>query len=84
MGKRLVARIEMEQSQLRAVRGILDELKTCLSALDKAVQHSRSLKNDPSLEWVHDQLEARHGELSGLAVGIRESVEYLTRTDIEP
>lgn len=84
MGKRLVAKVELEQSQLRAVRGLLDELKSCRAALDKAVQHSRSLKNDPSLEWVHDQLEAKQDELSGLASGIRESLEYLTRMDLDP
>lgn len=79
-----LSKVEMEQSQLRSVRALLDELKSCRAALDKAVQHSRSLKNDPSLEWVHDQLEAKQDELSGLATGIRESLEYLTRMDIEP
>jgi hypothetical protein len=83
MGKRLVAKVEMEQSTIRSVRGILDELKTCVAALDKAVQHGRSLKNSSSLEWIYDQLESKKEEMSGLAVGIRESVEYLTRVDIE-
>ena len=81
MGKRVVAKVELERSQLRSVEGLLGELAACRAALDKAVQHGRVLKSDPSFEWIYDQLEAKKEELDGLATGIRESLEYLTRMD---
>jgi hypothetical protein len=82
MGKRLVAKVEMEQSTVRSVRALLDELKACRAALDKAVQHSRTLQNEPTLDWINGQLESKQEELSGLIAGIRDSVEYLTRMDL--
>lgn len=82
MGKRVVAKVELERSQLRSVHGLLEELSFCKSALDKAVQHSRVLKADASFEWIYDQLEAKKEELDGLATGIWESLEYVTRMDL--
>ncbi len=82
MGKRVVAKVELERGQLRSVQGLLEELSACRAALDKAVQHSRVLKADASFEWIYDQLESKKEELDGLATGIRESLEYMTRMDL--
>lgn len=83
MGKRVVAKVELERNQLRSVKGLLEELALCRAALDKAVQHGRVLKADSSFEWIYDQLESKKEELDGLATGIRESLEYLTRMDLD-
>jgi len=81
MGKRVVAKVELEQNQLASARALLQELKVCRDSIDKALRHSRALSTDSSLSWIHDSLEAKKEEVDGMAQGIRESLEYLTRMD---
>ncbi len=82
MGKRVIAKVDLERNQIMSAQALLDELRSCREALDKAVRHSRALSTDSSLEWVLEALEAKKEELDGLSQGIRESIEYITRMDM--
>lgn len=73
---------KVDEGLARAAAGLLEELRASKDALDRAVRHGRRLRDDASTEWIADQLEAQQESLSGVASGIRDSLEYLTRSEL--
>jgi len=68
----------LEPNIARAATAMLEELKAAEASLDKARQFSRVLRNEQSLEWMVDQVEASHDALKGVVSGIEESLAYLS------
>lgn len=73
------SRMNLDEGELRSAAGVLDELASAVESLGRAARHGRGLRNNPSLEWIADQLDSSLDSVSGSASGIREALEYLTR-----
>jgi hypothetical protein len=79
MAHKIMARKNLEPNIERAVNAMLEELASAEASLDKARQFGRVIRNEHSLEWIADQIDSSHESLEGILVGIRDSLDYITR-----
>lgn len=74
-----VARSKMEPNLIRSATSMLEEMQEAEAKMHRAVQFSRQLRMEPSLEWIVDQLEEQHGNLTEFVKNANEAMAYLTR-----
>lgn len=73
------ARMPIEPNLVRNAKSMLEEMQEAEDKLHRAVQFSRHLRTEPSMEWVVDQLEELHGNVSEFTKSAAEALDYLTR-----
>lgn len=73
------AKTSMEPHVVRSALAMLEEMKEAEARLRKAVQFSRALRIEPSLEWIVDQLEEAHQSCEGVVKTTEDTLDYLNR-----
>jgi hypothetical protein len=73
------ARMPIDQNLVRNATEMLEEMREAEAKLHRAVQFSRHLRTEPSMEWVVDQLEEQHASLAEFTKAAGEALDYLTR-----
>lgn len=77
------SRVKLEPSQIRSVHEMMDELDASEKAMGRACQFGRLLRTEQSLEWIPDQLDASLEQVRELRKGVKESLEYVLRVELE-
>jgi hypothetical protein len=73
------ARGRLEPNVIRNAKAMLEEMQEAEARMHKAVQFSRQLRMEPSMEWIVDQLEELHSNLSEFTKNATEALDYVTR-----
>lgn len=72
-----MAKVNLEDAHVRAARGLAPELKEAVKSLDKAVQHSRGLRTNASLEWIADLLDQQLDSLKEAESSVLGALDYV-------
>ena len=74
-----MARGPVEPNVARNAKAMLEEMQAATDAMHRAVQFSRRLQTERSMEWIVEQLGELHSNLSEFVKNAEDARDYVTK-----
>jgi len=74
-----MARGPVEPNVARNAKAMLEEMQAAEASLHRAVQFSRRLQTERSMEWIVEQLGELHSNFSEFLKNADDALDYITK-----